>query len=489
MYPQGYFHQHVSADGWQQEVYERLDWLDAPIEPAVRADGTPCVVAVPLGDRTVLAAVWVVRAGRVEAATCSTPTCPRTPRGTANCRRGSTAATRRRASSRRSSWASAACARSTRSASQPTVWHLNEGHAAFVVLQRIREFARGRAGRSTQAVAEVRRTTVFTTHTPVPAGHDAFPFHLVETYLAGAWGSLGDLRDQFLALGAYDNGNGNGPLFNMTALALRSAGRASTRSASCTATSRARCGRRSGRSTPAGQEPVRDDHQRRARADVGRRRSCRSCSRRTSRPTGAQRHDDPADVGRDRTRSPTRNCGRSRQALRNYLFAFIRERARQRWTERARRPRPDRRGGHAAQPRRADHRVRAAVHRLQAPGAAVPRPRPPRPRSSRRARSRCRSSSPASRTRPTTRASTTCSGSTSARWTTGFGGRIAFIDDYDLHVAHFLVQGCDVWLNTPRKPLEASGTSGMKAAVNGVPQPEHRRRLVGRGLQRRRTAG
>ncbi len=50
-----------------------------------------------------------------------------------------------------------------------------------------------------------------------------------------------------------------------------------------------------------------------------------------------------------------------------------------------------------------------------------------------------------------------------------FGGRIAFLDDYDLHVAHFLVQGCDVWLNTPRKPLEASGTSGMKAAMNGVP--------------------
>jgi starch phosphorylase len=50
-----------------------------------------------------------------------------------------------------------------------------------------------------------------------------------------------------------------------------------------------------------------------------------------------------------------------------------------------------------------------------------------------------------------------------------FGGRVAFIDDYDLHVAHLLVQGCDVWLNNPRKPLEASGTSGMKAALNGVP--------------------
>ena len=48
-------------------------------------------------------------------------------------------------------------------------------------------------------------------------------------------------------------------------------------------------------------------------------------------------------------------------------------------------------------------------------------------------------------------------------------GRIAFVDDYDLHVAHFLVQGCDVWMNNPRKPLEASGTSGMKAAINGAP--------------------
>jgi starch phosphorylase len=50
-----------------------------------------------------------------------------------------------------------------------------------------------------------------------------------------------------------------------------------------------------------------------------------------------------------------------------------------------------------------------------------------------------------------------------------YGGRIAFVDDYDLHVAHFLVQGCDVWLNNPRKPMEASGTSGMKASLNGVP--------------------
>ena len=74
------------------------------------------------------------------------------------------------------------------------------------------------------ALDNVRRSTVFTTHTPVPAGHDAFPFHLVEKHLAGSWGEIGEHRPRFLALGEYDNGSGNGSQFNMTALALRTAG-------------------------------------------------------------------------------------------------------------------------------------------------------------------------------------------------------------------------------------------------------------------------
>ena len=116
MYPQGYFHQRMLDDGWQEESYERINWTDAPIEPAITPDGKPCITAVPLGDRTVLVAVWRVRVGRVRL-TCSTPTSRRTRRGTASCRRGSTAATARRASSRRSSSASAASARCGRWAS------------------------------------------------------------------------------------------------------------------------------------------------------------------------------------------------------------------------------------------------------------------------------------------------------------------------------------------------------------------------------------
>ena len=82
----------------------------------------------------------------------------------------------------------------------PTVWHLNEGHAAFVALQRIREHIEQRQ-LVRRGHGAVRRTTVFTTHTPVPAGHDAFPFHLVEKHLAGCWGDMGQHRARFLALG------------------------------------------------------------------------------------------------------------------------------------------------------------------------------------------------------------------------------------------------------------------------------------------------
>src|SRR5581483_3864862 len=105
--------------------------------------------------------------------------------------------------------------------SDPGVFHLNEGHAGFVVLQRIRDLIEQGASFDS-ALDEIRQSTIFTTHTPVPAGHDAFPFHLVEKHLAGAWGTLGANRDRFLALGSYDNGSGT--LFNMTALAIRSAG-------------------------------------------------------------------------------------------------------------------------------------------------------------------------------------------------------------------------------------------------------------------------
>ena len=167
-------------------------------------------------------------------------------------------------------------------------------------------------------------------------------------------------------------------------------------------------------------------------------------------------------------RIPDERVWETRQALRTYLFAFLRERARQRWKE--------------------EHvtaaRVVAAGTLLDPSALTIGFARrftgykrselifqnPDRLVSILTARAgRCSSCSPARRIPPTKPASTTSRRSTGAPIDPMFAGRIAFVDDYDLHVAHFLVQGCDVWLNNPRKPLEASGTSGMKASINGVP--------------------
>ena len=219
MYPQGYFHQHLSAEGWQEESYERLNWADAPIELAMLPDGKQCITAVPLGERSVLVAVWRVRMGRVTLYLLDTDLEENAPWDRELSARlyGGDRETR----IQQEIVLGIGGVRALRTLGVNVgAFHLNEGHAAFVVLQRIHDYVeRGRS--FDDALEEIRRTTIFTTHTPVAAGHDAFPFHMVEKHLAGCWGTLGPHRDRFLALGAHDSGGG--VQFNMTALAMRSA--------------------------------------------------------------------------------------------------------------------------------------------------------------------------------------------------------------------------------------------------------------------------
>jgi starch phosphorylase len=461
MYPQGYFHQNVSPEGWQVESYERLNWTDAPIDPAITPEGKPCVIAVPLGNRTVLAAVWRVRLGRVKLYLLDTDLEENAPWDRELSARlyGGDRETR----IQQEIILGIGGVRLLKAlGSTPGVWHLNEGHAAFVVLQRIRDFIE--EGRSFEAaLEEVRRTTVFTTHTPVAAGHDAFPFNLVETHLAGAWGTLGAYRDAFLALGHYDNGGG--PMFNMTALALRTAGSVNAVSQRHREVTAEMWGP-IWPDTPEDRRPVRaitngihmptwisgemaklfDDHLGIAWRD----------------------HHDDAALWQRVYEIPDEALWDVRQALRNYLFAFIRERARHRWNEEHVSAARVVAAGTLLDPnaltigfaRRFTGYKRPELifhnpERLQAILNAVRRP-----------------------------VQIVFAGKAHPADETGkhhlqrvyrraidpmFGGRVAFVDDYELHVAHFLVQGCDVWLNNPRKPLEASGTSGMKASINGVP--------------------
>ena len=461
MYPQGYFHQHISAEGWQEESYERLNWEDAPIERALTPDGKPCITAVPLGDRSVLVEVWRVLLGRVTLYLLDTSLEENAPWDRELSARlyGGDRETR----IQQEIILGIGGVRALKLLGvEPGVFHLNEGHAGFVVLQRIRDLTE-RGASFDDALAEIRRTTVFTTHTPVPAGHDAFPFSLVEQHLAGCWGTLGPNRDRFLALGSYDNGGG--VQFNMTALAIRSAG--STNAVS----------QLHGEVTRAMFAPMWPDV---PTAD----RPVTAVTNGVHLPTwiaadladlfakylGANwigRHDDPA-LWEGVLAIPDEELWNVRQGLRRYLFTFIRERARQRWVEeRVGIPRvvaagtllePDaltlgfaRRFAGYKRPELVFHDPDRLARILNAAGRPVQI-------------IFAGKSHPADDIgkhhlqRVYTRA-----------LDPQFGGRIAFVDDYDLHVAHFLVQGCDVWLNTPRKPLEASGTSGMKASVNGVP--------------------
>ncbi len=138
MYPQGYFRQRMTNDGWQEERYERISWTDAPIETAITPDGRPCITAVPLGDRTVLAAVWRVRLGRVRLFLLDTDLAENAPWDRELSARlyGGDRETR----IQQEIILGIGGVRALRAMGiAPTVWHLNEGHAAFVALQRIRE--------------------------------------------------------------------------------------------------------------------------------------------------------------------------------------------------------------------------------------------------------------------------------------------------------------------------------------------------------------
>jgi starch phosphorylase len=297
----------------------------------------------------------------------------------------------------------------------------------------------------------------------VPAGHDVFPFQLVEKHLAGCWGTLGPDHDRFLALGAYDNGAGT--QFNMTALAIRSAG--ATNGVS-------RLHGKVTRDMFAPMWPLIDADDRPVTSVTNGvhvptwiAAELADLLAKYMGPNWLDHHDDPT-VWDAILAIPNAELWAVRQALKRFLFTFIRERARQRWTEE-----------HVGIPR-----VVAAGTLLEPDALTIgfarrftgyKRPELVFHDGERLARILNATGRPVQ---------IIFAGKSHPADDIGkhhlqqvyrhalepmFGGRVAFVDDYDLHVAHFLTQGCDIWLNTPRKPLEASGTSGMKAALNGVP--------------------
>ena len=462
LYEMGYFRQRITADGWQEAIYPRFKPGEVAVQEALCDDGTCLFVPVEVGDRTVQLQIWHVQAGRTHLYLMDADherNAPWDRELTARLYGGD-----QEMRIQQEIVLGIGGVRVLRALGiDPPVFHLNEGHSAFLVLERAREIVEsGEAQISFDEARDiVRATSVFTTHTPVPAGHDVFPFHLVEKYFHNYWPRLGLSREQFLELGSHMDKQG----FNMTVLALRMCGRRNGVSKLHGEVSR-RMWKSVWPDTPVEQVPIIDiTNGIHVPAWVG--GAINKIYRKYLGPDWIDRHDDPALWERILD-APDEELWAAHVHLKRKLISMIRERARQRRVEMRMNAEQILSAGTFLDPdaliigfaRRFATYKRATLifHDLDRLKQLLH-----------------------DRYRPvqfifTGKAHPADEGGKrliqhvyNAASDPAIGGRIAFIEDYDLQVARYMVQGVDVWLNTPRRPHEASGTSGQKAAANGIP--------------------
>jgi len=460
MYPQGYFHQHISPDGWQEEIYQQLNFDEAPVNPVFASGQSRSLAQVDLDGRLVHIGAWLVRLGRVNLYLLDTNIEENAPQDRQLSNRLYTADQEQRI--QQEVVLGIGGVRILRKLGiNPSMWHANEGHTAFMMPERVREEV-GKGTPFDEAFQKVQASTVFTTHTPVPAGHDVFDVQLVDKYFHDYWGSLGISREAFFELGQVDSSRVQG--FNMTALALRMSARSN-------AVSRlhGRVSRRmwhflspdlaeddvpilnitNGIHVPTWVAP-----------ELG------SLYQKYLDEDWVDKHDD-AGLWERVLNIPDDELWTVRQILKRKLAGAMRERTRMRLSENDVTPQQLYIMGALLDPevltigfmRRFTEYKRPAlilydIQRLKRIVGDQWRPV---------------QIVFAGKSHPADFPSKNLLQQVHAIASDReFQGRIAFVEDYDMHMARYLVHGVDVWLNNPRRLQEACGTSGMKASLNGV---------------------
>ncbi|MBN2060408.1 MAG: alpha-glucan family phosphorylase [Deltaproteobacteria bacterium] len=462
MYPEGYLRQQIRDDGWQDNLVESIDREAATISKVMDRNGRQLVVKVPLTEPPIHVAVWHVAVGHVSLYLMDTDVEINDPwnRGiTARLYIGDLEPRLRQEIVLGLGGAEVLKALEI----EHYLLHLNEGHAAFALLERIR--AEVSAGKDFKGARDkIFNTTIFTTHTPVPAGHDVFPFQLIEKYFHAYWPELGLDRDTFFQLGIHPEKPGEG--FNMTAFALRLSGcrnAVSKRHAQVTR----KMWQGLWPEVPEDQIPI------------------SYITNGVHVPTWIEpkiilllnkylgtdwleRHDDPV-VWQLIDNVPDTELWQTHHWLKVKLLDAIRERTRQRWANGDASASIMLAGGAFLDPsiltlgfaRRFASYKRALLifHDLE------------RLKNLLKDRWRPIQIIFAGKAHPADDPGKRILQSliNLARYPQ-LGGRIAFVEDYGEQLAQYMVHGVDVWLNNPLPPFEACGTSGMKAALNGVPQ-------------------
>ena len=460
MYPQGYFIQRISPEGWQEEIYKQLDFSEAPINPVMSAEGRKPLVKIQLNDRTVYISASRVQVGRVNIYLLDTNVEENSPQDRQLSARLYIADRELRI--QQEIVLGIGGVRVLRALGiNPTIWHANEGHTSFMMLERVSEEVE-KGATFKEAVERVRAITAFTTHTPVPAGHDTFSTQLVEKYFHRYWGQLGIGRDEFLEMGQEVN---NSDAFNMTVLALTLAGH-------CNAVSKLHGGvtRKMWHVLwpESREEDVPISHITNGvhvptwiAPEMGR------IYDKYLGQDWVKKHDDP-ELWNKVMEIPDKEIWDVRQLLKRKRKAAILDRAQKSWADgNVTAPQvltmgalldPDvltigfvRRFAEYKRPAlifRDLERLKKIVNDRWRPVQIVF----------------------AGKSHPADFPSKYLLHQVyTLAAERAFQGRIALVEDYDMHMARYLVQGVDIWLNNPRRLREASGTSGMKAALNGVP--------------------
>lgn len=462
LYQQGYFRQHLNLDGWQQEFYPDNDFYNLPIQLLKNSDHSPVTISVDFPGRKVSAQVWLAKAGRVLLYLLNTniPQNNHADQHITDQLYGGDIETR----IQQEIILGIGGIRALRAAGiSPAVCHMNEGHAGFLALERIRELVTTKGLSYWEAHVAVRPGNVFTTHTPVEAGIDQFPPALMEKYFGNYSHELGIPLKDLLGLGRL-NREDNNEMFNMAYLAFSLSSFHNGVSKLHGEVARKMWQKRWA-ALPFEEIPI--DYV--TNGVHYRTWISRDMKGLYNRYLGPAFREDPAnpEIWQNIDQVPAEELWHTHERRRERLVAFARRRLKEQLRKRGASPHEIDQAEEILNPdaltigfarRFATYKRGNLIlrHKDRLKKLLTSKERPVQFVFAGKAHPK------------------DGEGKDIIRQIIHFSrdpeirNHMVFIEDYDLTVARYMVQGVDVWLNNPRRPLEASGTSGMKASCNGV---------------------
>jgi len=459
-YKNGYFSQRINRDGWQETAYMRLNPHHLPITPVIDQNGNQVYISVEFPGRIVHARIWQVKVGRIPIYLMDTDFELNSPedRELTSTLYGGDQETR----IQQEILLGIGGIRVLDALNiKATVYHMNEGHSAFMGLELIRKLIQEKGLSFAAAKEVVSACAIFTTHTPVPAGNDVFPPYLMDKYFSSFWGALGISRHEFLNLGMKANDSHN---FNMTVLALSLAGRKNGVSALHGAVTR-RMFNNLWPGVPEDEVPI--SHITNGIHTLTWLSPDLKALFDSYLPENWQERLYNRNLWNAIDNIPDEILWKTHCMLKEKMISIIRNRMRDQRKANGEPPESVRETEKLLDPnaltigfarrfatyKRASlifrniERIRKILNNPDMPvqiifaGKAHPADRP--------AHEVIKHINDISRQE-------------------GFNGKVVLVENYNVELARSLVQGVDIWLNNPRRPLEASGTSGQKVGINGI---------------------